>query len=51
MPSVAIILFTAHGNLQKLELLLSAGICSIVDKADPAMLIDVARDLHGQNAA
>jgi two-component system nitrate/nitrite response regulator NarL len=51
MPSVAIILFTAHSNLQKLELLLSAGICSIVDKADPAMLIDVARDLHGRNAA
>jgi two-component system nitrate/nitrite response regulator NarL len=51
MPTIAIVLFTAYGNFQKLELLLSAGISALVDKAEPSMLISVARDLLERGAA
>jgi DNA-binding NarL/FixJ family response regulator len=51
MPAVAIILFTVHGQFQKVALLLSAGISALVDKADPSMLLGVAHDLLERNAA
>ena len=51
MPTVAIVLFTAYGNFQKVELLLSSGISALVDKGEPSMLISVARDLLERSAA
>ena len=50
IPTIAIVLFTAYGNFQKVELLHSAGIAALVDKGEPSMLISVARDLLGWNA-
>jgi CheY-like chemotaxis protein len=49
MPTIAIILFSGYAHLQKLDMLLSAGISAVVDKEEASELIAVAHDLR--NAA
>jgi DNA-binding NarL/FixJ family response regulator len=51
MPGVPIILFTNFAKVQKLQLLLLAGVAAVVDKADPGALLEVAHDVLRQNAA
>jgi DNA-binding NarL/FixJ family response regulator len=51
MPGVPIVLFTNFASVQKLQLLLSAGVAAVVDKADPGALLEVAHDVLRQNAA